>query len=308
MNILVGYTGFVGSNLYKQHKFDGFYNSKNIVDAFGLNPDLCVYAGIRAEKFLANNNPKADMDVIENAIENIKHINPKRLVLISTIDVFKAPYNCDENTPVQEEGLHAYGYNRYQLEKWCAENTRNIHILRLPGLFGANIKKNFIYDLIHILPSTLNESKFNVFSENESNISSYYIKQENGFYVLKSIVEDERINLIEVFQRLDFSALNFTDSRAIFQFYNLDYLWEHIKFAIKNETKLLHLAVEPISVNELYYAVNNKEFSNEIASNPPFYNFKTIYASRLNGVAGYIFDKHQVISEIKEFIANEPVC
>ena len=30
MNILVGYTGFVGSNLVAQHKFDGLFNSSNI--------------------------------------------------------------------------------------------------------------------------------------------------------------------------------------------------------------------------------------------------------------------------------------
>ena len=30
MDILVGYTGFVGSNLYKNHKFDRVFNSKNI--------------------------------------------------------------------------------------------------------------------------------------------------------------------------------------------------------------------------------------------------------------------------------------
>ena len=30
MEFLVGYTGFVGSNLVASHSFDGYYNSKNI--------------------------------------------------------------------------------------------------------------------------------------------------------------------------------------------------------------------------------------------------------------------------------------
>jgi len=304
MNILIGYTGFVGSNLYRQHIFDSAFNSKNISDAYASNPDLCVYAGVRAEKFLANSDPKSDMVIIENAIENIKHINPKRLVLISTIDVFKSPCNCDENTSIQENDLHTYGYNRYQLEKWCIENIANCHILRLPGLFGKNIKKNFIYDLIHILPSVLNESRFNEFSAKEAIINCSYIKQDNGFYKLKTITKNERADLIEAFARLNFSALNFTDSRAIFQFYNLIYLWSHIEFVIKNDVQLLHLAVEPVSACELYSFINGENFINEIDNNPPHYDFKSIYADRLSGDDGYIFNKQQVLTEIKKFIIN----
>ena len=51
---IVGYTGFVGSNIYAAGDFDAAYNTKNIQDAFGSNPDLLIYAGMRAEKFLAN--------------------------------------------------------------------------------------------------------------------------------------------------------------------------------------------------------------------------------------------------------------
>ena len=58
MNALVGYTGFVGSNLYTQGKFDCVYNSKNITEAFETYPDLLVYAGLRAEKYLANQAPE----------------------------------------------------------------------------------------------------------------------------------------------------------------------------------------------------------------------------------------------------------
>jgi hypothetical protein len=57
---IVGYTGFVGSNIYASGDFDGAYNTKNIQDAFGTCPDLLVYAGMRAEKFLANADPERD--------------------------------------------------------------------------------------------------------------------------------------------------------------------------------------------------------------------------------------------------------
>ena len=122
MKALVGYTGFVGSNIYAAGDFDAVYNSKNIEDAFGTNPDLLVYAGLRAEKYLANNFPEKDMELIYQAQENITKIGPKKLVLISTIDVFKNPNGADENTEIDTDNLHAYGLNRYRLEQWVRKN------------------------------------------------------------------------------------------------------------------------------------------------------------------------------------------
>ena len=40
---LVGYTGFVGSNLNSQYQFDKVFNSKNITDAFGGEPDSLLW-------------------------------------------------------------------------------------------------------------------------------------------------------------------------------------------------------------------------------------------------------------------------
>jgi hypothetical protein len=287
-----------------QHGFDDVFNSKNIEDAYGTNPELCVYAGVPAEKFIANCNPDADMAVIENAIENIKRINPKKLVLISTIDVLSSKQGSDENTQIIEEELDAYGFNRYQLEKWCVDNIENCHIMRLPSLFGANIKKNFIYDIIHILPKALDESKFNDFAQKEKLIDKHYAKQDNGFYVLKPHSKADRADLIEAFKRLDFSAINFTDSRAKFQFYNLAYIAGQTKFAIESRVKLMHLVVEPMSAAELYYAVKGEEFINEITDTPPNYDCKSIHAEMFGGLRGYFFVKQRMINEIKNLVKN----
>lgn len=124
MIALVGYTGFVGSNIYAAagKEIDAAYNSKNIGEAFGTYPDLLIYAGLRAEKYLANNAPEKDMKLILQAEDNITKINPKRLVLISTIDVFKNPKDVDETSEIDTDNLPAYGYNRYQLEVFVRKN------------------------------------------------------------------------------------------------------------------------------------------------------------------------------------------
>jgi hypothetical protein len=303
--VLVGYTGFVGSNLANKYNFNGIYNSKNIKDAFGKNPDLLVYAGVRAEKYLANSEPERDMETIKNAFENIKRINPKYIVLISTIDVYKNPVNVDENTIIDTDELQPYGYNRYQLEKMVAGNFENHTIVRLPGLFGENIKKNFIYDLINKIPSMLNEAKFIELTSKNDFIKDYYIKQENGFYKCKEISNNERIQLKKYFSDIGFSALNFTDSRGMYQFYNLEHLWNHINIAIKNNIKLLNLAVEPLTVNEIYDAINGSKFENEVSKVVPTYNYKTKYAEIFGGNDGYIFNKDFVLKEIIDFVNKE---
>ena len=67
MNAIVGYTGFVGSNLYTPERFRAAYNTKNIETAYGTQPELLVYAGVRAEKYLANRDPERDLANIRQA-------------------------------------------------------------------------------------------------------------------------------------------------------------------------------------------------------------------------------------------------
>ena len=189
---LVGYTGFVGSNIYSSGNFDEVYNSKNILQAYGTNPDLLIYSGLPAEKYLANNNPKKDMELILGAEKNISLINPKKLVLISTIDVFKSPINVNENTMIDTKNLHPYGYNRYLLENWVRENYKDALIVRLPALFGKNIKKNFIYDLINIIPTMLKEDKFKELLILDKEIEKNYKIQDNGFYKVKNLNKIEK--------------------------------------------------------------------------------------------------------------------
>lgn len=92
---------------------------------------------------MANAYPEKDKLLIEEAKQNIKAINPKKLILISTIDVFKEPINVSEESTIDLQGLQPYGYNRYQLELWVRENYPDALIIRLPALFGINLKKKF---------------------------------------------------------------------------------------------------------------------------------------------------------------------
>ena len=303
--VLVGYSGFVGSNIAMNCEFDGYYDINNIKDAYGNNPDLLVYSGVPAQKFMANKFPEKDMEIINNAIDNIKKINPKKVVLISTIDVYNIPVDVNEYSNINELENEPYGCNRHILEKYVMNNFDDYLIVRLPALYGRNIKKNFIYDLIHIIPSMLKNDKFNELVSKNNFIKDYYEDQNNGFYKLKEINSDEEILLKEYFNNIGFSALNFTDSRGSFQFYNLSYLWDHISIALDNNIKILNLATEPIMVSDVYKYVIGNDFSNEITNTIPNYNYRTNYAELFGGKDGYIFNKEFILKDIKEFIKNE---
>ncbi len=300
---LVGYTGFVGSNIYEgaKGKIERTYNSKNIDEAYGENPDLLIYAGLRAEKYLANNAPEKDKALICQAEDNIKKIDPKKLVLISTIDVFKNPVDVNETSKIDIENLHPYGYNRYQLELWVREKYPDALIIRLPGLFGKNIKKNFIYDYINVFPFMLKENKYHELVSEDSEIQKYYKLQDNGFYKA-DFKESERELLKAKFKKLGFTALNFTDSRSVYQFYDLSRLWDDIQIAINNDIRLWHPATEPVSASDVYYKLEGNEFNNELDAAPAFYDYRTVYAELFGGYNGYICDKYTVLNQISSFV------
>ena len=310
MVALVGYTGFVGSNIYSAAggEIHSVYNTKNISDAYGTKPDLLIYAGVRAEKYLANHEPQKDLKSIEEAENNIKMIDPKRLVLISTIDVFKFPNQVDERSEIDIDGLHAYGMNRYKLEVWARKHFPDALILRLPGLFGKGIRKNFIYDFIHVVPSKLKESKFIELLDKDRTLNFYYEENDNGFYSVKDLSIDDRKDLKQKFKEIGFTALNFTDSRSRYQFYNLSRLWSDIKVALINDIKLLHTATEPISAGDLYEYLTGEKFFNWLDTVPADYDYRTCYGEVFDtNKSHYIESKDDLKKQIKKFIYEESV-
>ncbi len=127
---LIGYTGFVGSNLACQMHFDEFYNSANIEDIRGQSFDLVVCAGAPGTKWYANAHPEEDAASIVRLCAALYEARIERLITISTIDAI--------------EPKDAYGRGRRVLEL----NTPR-YVIRLPALFGPNLTKNAFYDLMY---------------------------------------------------------------------------------------------------------------------------------------------------------------
>ena len=163
---LVGYTGYVGTTLLTQTHFDDLYNSSNIETIQNKEYDLVICAAAPAVKWKANQSPQEDLDNIKRLILSLKKVRAEKFVLISTVDVYMNPIDVNEASEIDPEATEPYGRHRYYLEQFVRGNFANHLIIRLPGLFGKGLKKNFIYDLIHsnALHLTHHKSEFQFYN------------------------------------------------------------------------------------------------------------------------------------------------
>jgi sugar phosphate isomerase/epimerase len=147
---IVGYSGFVGSNLLQFYPFDFFYNSSNFHEAKNKEFDILFFCGVPAVKWYANKNPEEDTQIIQKIQSILRTIKVKKIILISTIDVYESTdSNHNEEYSCDFAVNHTYGRNRYLFEQFVQTHFDDYHIVRLPALFGKGLKKNVIYDLIH---------------------------------------------------------------------------------------------------------------------------------------------------------------
>ena len=146
---LIGYTGFVGSNLLQQRKFDELFNSKNFNEISGRYFSELVCAGISSVKWMANKDPVKDLENIQALINVLKTVQADRFILISTIDVYPVTKGKDEYFDCHKKANHAYGRNRLLFEDFCVQHFSDCYVIRLPALFGKGLKKNVIFDLLN---------------------------------------------------------------------------------------------------------------------------------------------------------------
>ena len=248
---LIGYTGFVGSNLILQKNFDDFYNSQNIESIVGKNYELLVCSGAPAVKWLANKEPIKDRENLQGLMGCLGQVSAQKVILISTVDVYPMPVKVYEDTAIELAVLQAYGKHRLELERFIQDYFDSL-IIRLPGLFGEGLKKNIIYDLLN------------------DNIGDWIHKD------------------------------------SVFQFYNLEHLWDDIQTALGHGLELVNLATEPMSVKEVAIEAFGFEFTNESQQNPARYDMRTLHFQLFDGFEpGYLYNKNQVLLELKEFVSNQ---
>ncbi len=202
---LIGFTGFVGANIESQFTFTDKYNSKNIGDIDGNEYEIVVSAANGAEMWRINQEPEQDLANINAYIDHLKTVKTKKLVLISTVGVYKRFIGIDEDTPIETEGLLPYGAHRYYLEQYCQDNFDAL-IVRLPGLYGPGLKKNVIYDLIH-----------------NNNVDRIHQAGRYQYYNLDNIWKDINIALDNNLKQVNFATEPVSTKELAKECFNLDF-------------------------------------------------------------------------------------
>lgn len=170
---IIGYTGFIGKNLIGQKKFTYFYNSKNIHTINKKQFNMTIICAPHGKKWWANKFPNKDTLIVNDLLKNLKKIQTKKVIFISTIDVFNKRHNQNENSRININKLNTYGSNRLKIEKFIENNFKDYHIIRLPALFGKYLKKNVLYDLI-----------------NDNNLDSIKVKSKFQWYYVGDLMND----------------------------------------------------------------------------------------------------------------------
>lgn len=245
---LIGSNGFVGGALAATHDFAYQFHRGNREEMQGCEVDLAVCAAAPGTKWFANANPEVDRAVIDQLMGDLRGLRAKKVVLISTVDVFAKPLGVYEDTPVATDGLHAYGVHRHRLESMVAAEF-DAHIIRLPGLFGMGLKKNALFDLLH-------------------------------------------------------GSTEFVDPRAVLQWYSLSRLWVDIERVMTANIPIMHLATEPIVMQEIIEGVFGMQVERELTGAPARYDLRTRHAQEWGTAGDYILSKEAVLQDIAQFVAT----
>lgn len=149
-DLLLGYRGFVGSNLALQFP-EAMGAGRQDIPALqheSFNNVFC--AAPQAKKWWANQNPELDKQEVQQLLESCRKLQFQgAFYLFGTIDVYDPPRDVDE-TVVPSLRSHPYGANRAWLEKQLLQEFGSrLRVIRLPALVGQGLKKNIIYDLLN---------------------------------------------------------------------------------------------------------------------------------------------------------------
>lgn len=308
---LIGYSGFVGSNILLKSDFHYKYNSKNINDVKNKEFDLLICSSIPSDMQLANANPDKDLSNILELLNILKHVKAEIAVLISTIAVYPQPVIYNENT-VDFISDSIYGKNRKIAEEEFKNIFKNNIIIRLPALFGKNLKKNFIFDIINPEPSFFTVDKFESIKNQIKDtivINYYNFDNKQNRYIfnrMKAIEDNKRKEIKDILLSINETSLQFTNSNSSFQFYNLDNLYNDILISIKNDIKVLNICSKPILAKDIMKNIFNMNF---ISRNAKLYNYdmKSVHSDKWGNYDGYLYNEESIYNDLRLFFTQNGV-
>lgn len=313
MDALIGYSGFVGGQLQRQHSFTSLFNSSNIDQVGAAEFDTVVCAAAPGSMFEANMLPDVDLSKVNALIEHLETIKTKRFVLISSIAVLaNFAAHDDENTSAFQTKL-AYGKHRHVLEAFCEDHFDDCLVIRLPALFGEGLRKNFIFDLINPLPTLLTTDKLSALRNDLGSIEAelldkiYSPDPNTGMQKIDraELAKDKnRKSLETAVTELGYSSTHFHNRETTYQYYDMKRLWSDITIAEKENLKILHLAMPPLRAADIHKRLLGFDMP-ETNARLHKEDMYTAYAHLWGRNGPYLDDAETIMSQLKFFYRKE---
>jgi nucleoside-diphosphate-sugar epimerase len=109
-----------------------------------------------------------------------------------------------------------------------------------------------------------------------------------------------------IYDLLHGNCLDQIHSDARYQFYDLKHLWRDIETARRAGLKRLHLATEPVSVEEVARDVFGRKFQQAPHDRPARYDFRSRHAAIYGGSRGYLYSRAAVLTGMRDFVERHP--
>jgi len=310
---LVGHTGFVGGALLRQTRFDACYNSATIAAIDGEAFGTLVCAAAPGSMIEANRAPERDKAAIDALIARLDGVSAQRFVLISSIAVLADFAGGDDETTGAFQQDLAYGRHRRALEAFVEARFPGSLIVRLPALFGAGLRKNFLFDLMNPVPSLLTEAKRNALLQALDGdlapwlAALYTPDAATGLLKLDRAVlnaDPRRATLEAALDALEATATQFHHRETTYQYYDTGRLWQDIGIALAAGLTHLHLAPEPLTARAIHAALTGRPMP-ETPARLHREDMRTAHAALWGAEGPYQFSAAATLDSLAAFYSGQ---
>lgn len=310
---LIGHTGFVGGALLRQTRFDACFNSANIAEIEGQAFGTLVCAAAPGSMLEANRAPERDKVAIDALIARLDKVEATRVVLISSIAVLADFAGGDDEGTTAYQTELAYGRHRRALEAFVEERFPGSLVVRLPALFGAGLRKNFLFDLMNPVPSMLTGERHDgLLRALDRDLSGWFGSlytpdAPTGMLRLDRAALDadpRRPALEAALGALGASATQFHHRAATYQYYDTARLWQDIGIALAAGLSHLHLAPEPLAAAAIHARLTGRPMP-ETPARLHAEDMRTRHAGLWGASGPYQFTAAATLESLAAFFAGQ---